>query len=78
MNIENSLVSVLFFLLSTLALSNGNTLQDTIDVKKLQNILQESVKSKDVSTLYYAVKGLSILKASLPNICEVRIINLSC
>lgn len=59
-------------LLSTLALCYGNTLQGTIDVKRLQNILQDSTKSKDVSTLYHAIKGLKILNADLPNICEVR------
>nr|XP_049691989.1 dolichyl-diphosphooligosaccharide--protein glycosyltransferase subunit 2 [Helicoverpa armigera]XP_049692612.1 dolichyl-diphosphooligosaccharide--protein glycosyltransferase subunit 2-like [Helicoverpa armigera] len=57
-------------LLSTLALSNGNTLQGTIDIKRLQNILQENVKSKDITALYYSIKGLAELNADIPNICE--------
>ncbi|KAI5631326.1 oligosaccharyltransferase subunit ribophorin II domain-containing protein [Phthorimaea operculella] len=60
-----------FLLLSVLAVSNANTLQGTIDVKKLQGILQEGVKSKDINTLYYSVKGLKLANAKIPDICEV-------
>ncbi|XP_063549015.1 dolichyl-diphosphooligosaccharide--protein glycosyltransferase subunit 2 [Cydia strobilella] len=59
-----------FLLVSILALGNANTLQGTIDVKRLEGILQENLKSKDLSSLYYAVKGLKQLNAKIPNICE--------
>lgn len=57
-------------LLSILSLSNANTLQGTIDVKRLQTILQDNAKSKDVTSLYYAIRGLVQLNANIPNICE--------
>lgn len=64
--------SALFLLLlSALSVSNGNTLQGTIDLKRLQTILQENVKSKDITALYYSIKGLAELNVEIPNICEV-------
>ncbi|CAB3240148.1 unnamed protein product [Arctia plantaginis] len=57
-------------LISLLSVSNANTLQGTIDLKRLQTILQENVKSKDIASLYYAVKGLALLNADLPNVCQ--------
>lgn len=59
-------------MLSLVVLSNANILPGTIDIKRLQSILQDSLKSKDVSSLYYAVKGLKLLKAPIPDICEVN------
>lgn len=58
-------------LISLLSVSNANTLQGTIDLKRLQAILQENVKSKDIGALYYAVKGLALLNAELPDVCKV-------
>ncbi|CAH0592147.1 unnamed protein product [Chrysodeixis includens] len=60
--------ALLLLSLSTLCLSN--TLQGTIDLKRLQNILQDNVKSKEITSLYYAIKGLVQLNANIPNICE--------
>lgn len=62
--------ALFLLLLSALSLSNGNTLQGTIDLKRLQTILQENVKSKDITALYYSVKGLAELNVEIPNICE--------
>ncbi|XP_063357980.1 dolichyl-diphosphooligosaccharide--protein glycosyltransferase subunit 2 [Cydia amplana] len=59
-----------FVLVSIVALGHANTLPGTIDVKRLEGILQENLKSKDLSSLYYAVKGLKQLNAKIPNICE--------
>lgn len=61
-----------FLLLSILALGNANTLQGTIDTKRLQAILQDGIKSMDISTLYYSVKGLKQLNVKVPDICQVR------
>ncbi|KAG7310862.1 hypothetical protein JYU34_003693 [Plutella xylostella] len=61
---------VLFLLVSALALINANTIQSTIDVNRLQGILQDNVRSKDVTSLYYALKGLKQLNAKIPNVCE--------
>ncbi|CAH0694841.1 unnamed protein product [Spodoptera exigua] len=60
-----------FLLLSAISICHGNTLQGTIDLKRLQNILQENVKSQDITSLYYSVKGLAELNADIPNICEI-------
>ncbi|XP_075992072.1 oligosaccharide transferase delta subunit [Anticarsia gemmatalis] len=57
-------------LLGLLSISNGNTLQGTIDVKRLQTILEENIRSKDITTLYYSLRGLVQLNANIPNICE--------
>ncbi|KAH9631622.1 hypothetical protein HF086_006614 [Spodoptera exigua] len=54
-----------------ISICHGNTLQGTIDLKRLQNILQENVKSQDITSLYYSVKGLAELNADIPNICEI-------
>lgn len=56
--------------LCTLVTSNA-ILQGTIDVKRLQEILTDGVKSKDVSALYYSLKGLKQLNANIPDVCEV-------
>ncbi|XP_072947283.1 dolichyl-diphosphooligosaccharide--protein glycosyltransferase subunit 2 [Epargyreus clarus] len=56
--------------LCLLGLSNANVLQGTVDVKRLQGILEEGVKSKDISTLYFSLKGLTILKAKIPDVCQ--------
>lgn len=69
--------SALFLLLlSALSVSNANTLQGTIDLKRLQTILQENVRSKDLTSLYFSIKGLVQLNANIPNVCEVS--NLKC
>ncbi|XP_026492688.1 dolichyl-diphosphooligosaccharide--protein glycosyltransferase subunit 2 [Vanessa tameamea] len=57
-------------LLSVLAVSHA-ILQGTVDVKRLQRILEEGVKSKDISTLYYSLKGLKQLNAKIPDVCNV-------
>ncbi|XP_035449327.2 dolichyl-diphosphooligosaccharide--protein glycosyltransferase subunit 2 [Spodoptera frugiperda] len=62
--------ALFLLLLSTCTISHGNTLQGTIDLKRLQKILQENVKSQDITSLYYSVKGLAELNADIPNICE--------
>ncbi|KAJ8735256.1 hypothetical protein PYW07_006876 [Mythimna separata] len=62
--------ALFLLLISALSLSHGNTLQGTIDLKRLQTILQENVKSNDITALYYSVKGLAELNADIPNICE--------
>ncbi|KAL0851575.1 hypothetical protein ABMA28_007357 [Loxostege sticticalis] len=49
---------------------SANTLQGTIDVKRLQTILQEGLKNKDVTSLYYSIKGLKDLKAPIPDVCQ--------
>ncbi|KAJ0182793.1 hypothetical protein K1T71_002162 [Dendrolimus kikuchii] len=68
--------ALFFLLLSTLALSNGNTLQGTIDVQRLQKILQDNVKSRDLTAIYYAVRGLKQLNVAIPDVCEViKILN---
>lgn len=56
-------------ILSILALSNA-TLQSTIDLSRLQTILQNGIKSKDVGSIYFAVKGLKQLKATVPDVCQ--------
>ncbi|CAH1639378.1 unnamed protein product [Spodoptera littoralis] len=63
--------ALFLLLLSILSNCHGNTLQGTIDLKRLQNILQENVKSQDITSLYYSVKGLAELNADIPNICEI-------
>lgn len=60
-----------FLLLGIIAFSHASTLQGTIDLKRLEGILQDNLKGKDVSSLYFAVKGLKQLNAKIPNICEV-------
>ncbi|CAH2049907.1 unnamed protein product, partial [Iphiclides podalirius] len=56
--------------LSLLALSKANILQSTVNVQKLQGILEEGLKSKDIGGLYFAIKGLKQLNAKIPNVCE--------
>ncbi|XP_030029149.2 dolichyl-diphosphooligosaccharide--protein glycosyltransferase subunit 2 [Manduca sexta] len=56
-------------LLSLIAFSNANTLQGTLDLKRLQSILEESLKSKDIAALHYAVKGLKLLNLPVPDLC---------
>ncbi|CAG4950452.1 unnamed protein product [Parnassius apollo] len=56
--------------LSSVALSEANVLQSTVNIKKLQGILEEGLKSKDVSTLYFAIKGYKLLNATIPDVCE--------
>ncbi|KAM3960906.1 oligosaccharide transferase delta subunit [Aphomia sociella] len=56
-------------ILSIFVLSNA-TLQGTLDLSRLQQILQDGIKSKDVSSLYFAIKGLKQLKASIPDVCK--------
>ncbi|XP_069361221.1 uncharacterized protein [Maniola hyperantus] len=51
-------------------LSNA-ILQGTVDVKRLQGILEEGAKSKDAGVLYYSLKGLTLLKAPIPDVCDV-------
>ncbi|XP_045524133.1 dolichyl-diphosphooligosaccharide--protein glycosyltransferase subunit 2 isoform X2 [Pieris brassicae] len=46
-------------------------LQGTIDVNRLQGILQEGLGSKDLSSIYYSVKGLKEINAKIPDICQV-------
>lgn len=46
-------------------------LQGTIDVKRLQGILEEGLRSKDLSSVYYSVKGLKQINAKIPDICQV-------
>ncbi|XP_045455863.1 dolichyl-diphosphooligosaccharide--protein glycosyltransferase subunit 2 [Melitaea cinxia] len=58
------------FVLSLLAVSNA-ILQGTVDVKRLQGILEEGLKSNDISSFYYSVKGLTQLKAKLPDLCDI-------
>ncbi|CAH2256735.1 jg10964 [Pararge aegeria aegeria] len=55
--------------LSLVVVSNA-ILQGTVDVKRLQGILEEGVKSKDVGALYFSLKGLTLLKAPLPDVCD--------
>lgn len=57
-------------LVSFIAFSNA-ILQGTVDVKRLQNILEEGLKSKDINTLYYSLKGLNQLKYKIPDLCQV-------
>lgn len=57
-------------MLSLLAVSHA-ILQGTVDVKRLQGILEEGLKSNDISSFYYSVKGLTQLKAKLPDLCDV-------
>lgn len=61
---------VQLLILVSIAVSNANILQGTVDINRLQTILKDNLKSKDVGTLYYAVRGLKQLKADVPNICE--------
>uniref|UniRef100_A0A1E1WVG2 Dolichyl-diphosphooligosaccharide--protein glycosyltransferase subunit 2 n=1 Tax=Pectinophora gossypiella TaxID=13191 RepID=A0A1E1WVG2_PECGO len=65
-----SIRGLLFLILSVAAISHASILQNTIDLKKLQGILQEGVKSKDISTLYYSLKGLQLLNAKIPDVCQ--------
>ncbi|XP_053609651.1 dolichyl-diphosphooligosaccharide--protein glycosyltransferase subunit 2 [Plodia interpunctella] len=62
--------ALLLLTLSLLALSNGITLQGTIDEKKLQLILQDGLKSKDIASLYYAIRGLKSINVVIPDICQ--------
>ncbi|XP_014362300.2 dolichyl-diphosphooligosaccharide--protein glycosyltransferase subunit 2 [Papilio machaon] len=62
-------ICVLF--ISSLALSQGNVLQSTVNVKKLQGILEEGLKSKDVGALHFAIKGLKQINAKIPEVCDV-------
>lgn len=48
-------------------------LQGTVDVKRLQGILEEGVKSKDAGVLYYSLRGLKLLKAPIPDVCDVSL-----
>lgn len=52
-------------------MNNASILQSTVNVKKLQGILEEGLKSKDIGALYFAIKGLKQLNANIPNVCEV-------
>ncbi|XP_060808440.1 dolichyl-diphosphooligosaccharide--protein glycosyltransferase subunit 2 isoform X2 [Amyelois transitella] len=61
---------LLLFAVSLLAFSNASTLQGTIDEKKLQLILQEGLKSKDIVSLYYSIKGLKSINVAIPNVCQ--------
>lgn len=73
---SNLLVSVLCLLfVSSLALSQANILQSTVNVKKLQGILEEGLKSKDVGALYFAIKGLKQINAKIPEVCDVSNFN---
>ncbi|XP_041975285.1 dolichyl-diphosphooligosaccharide--protein glycosyltransferase subunit 2 isoform X2 [Aricia agestis] len=45
-------------------------LQGTIDTKRLQTILEDGLKSKDIGSIYFSVKGLKQLNAKIPDICE--------
>ncbi|CAH2102966.1 unnamed protein product [Euphydryas editha] len=56
--------------LSLLAVSNA-ILQGTVDIKRLQGILEEGLKSNDISSLYFSIKGLTQLKAKLPDVCDI-------
>ncbi|XP_059058428.1 dolichyl-diphosphooligosaccharide--protein glycosyltransferase subunit 2 [Achroia grisella] len=62
-------LELLLLILSIFTISNA-TLQSTIDLPRLQVILQDGIKSKDVSSLYFAIKGLKQLKASIPDVCQ--------
>ncbi|CAG9581008.1 unnamed protein product [Danaus chrysippus] len=59
----------LFIVLSLLAVSNA-ILQGIINVKQFQSLLEEGIKSKDISTLYHSIKGLKQLNVKLPDLCE--------
>ncbi|XP_028160955.1 dolichyl-diphosphooligosaccharide--protein glycosyltransferase subunit 2 isoform X2 [Ostrinia furnacalis] len=50
--------------------SSANTLQGSIDLKRIQSILQEGLKNKDVASLYYSIKGLKDLKVPIPDVCQ--------
>ncbi|CAH0690941.1 unnamed protein product [Chilo suppressalis] len=50
--------------------SRGNILQGTIDTNRLQSILQDGIKSKDITSLYFAIKGLKDLKVAVPDVCQ--------
>ncbi|CAG9796897.1 unnamed protein product [Diatraea saccharalis] len=58
------------FVVFLIGITKGNILQGTIDTSRLQSILQDGVKSKDISTLYFAIKGLKDLKLPVPDVCE--------
>ncbi|XP_045511409.1 dolichyl-diphosphooligosaccharide--protein glycosyltransferase subunit 2 [Colias croceus] len=56
-------------LLCTIVLCSA-ILQGTIDVKRLQGILEEGIKSKELSSVYYSLRGLKVLNAKIPDICQ--------
>ncbi|XP_068627071.1 dolichyl-diphosphooligosaccharide--protein glycosyltransferase subunit 2 [Battus philenor] len=56
--------------ISSVALAESNVLQSTVNVKKLQGILEDGLKSKDVGALYFAIKGLKQLNANIPAVCD--------
>lgn len=63
--------SVICVFLFLSAVSNASILQSTVNVKKLQGILEEGLNNKDIGALYFAIKGLKQLNAKIPNVCEV-------
>ncbi|XP_023949697.2 dolichyl-diphosphooligosaccharide--protein glycosyltransferase subunit 2 [Bicyclus anynana] len=64
------MIRYLLPVLSLVVVSNA-ILQGIVDVKRLQGILEEGVKSKDISTLYFSLKGLKLLNAKIPDVCDV-------
>lgn len=61
---------MLLAVVSTVAVCSA-ILQGTIDVKRLQGILEEGLRSKDLSSVYYSLKGLKQINAKIPDICGV-------
>ncbi|CAK1544392.1 unnamed protein product [Leptosia nina] len=59
-------VSVFFCMLAACSA----ILQGTIDVKKLQGILDEGLISKDISSMYHSLKGLKQIGAKIPDVCQ--------
>lgn len=46
-------------------------LQGNVDVNKLKSILEDGLKSKDIASLYFAIRGLKQLNYKLPDVCDV-------
>ncbi|VVD02490.1 unnamed protein product [Leptidea sinapis] len=60
-------VSVL--ILCALSVSNA-ILQGTVDIKRLQGILEEGLKTNDVGSIYYSLRGLKQLNAKHSDVCQ--------
>lgn len=65
------LKELFLLLLSTIALSYGSALQGIIDVPRLKKILLDNVKSRDLTSIYYSVRGLKQLNVPIPDVCEI-------
>lgn len=61
---------ILILGLGFLSLCFGNILNGVVDVNKLESILVENLKSQDLNSIYYAVRGLRQLNYKIPNICN--------